>query len=52
MKIEVLEGTEDSAVERERQVAKWIIRGQSKRSKLITTSKFFFEKVGEDPPSF
>jgi len=40
------------AIEREWQVAEWIIRGQSKCDKLITTPKSFLSKVEEDPTSF
>ncbi len=37
---------------RKRLVAKWMIKGQAKRGKPITTSKPFAGKVGEDPTSF
>jgi len=33
-------------------VAEWMIKGQAKREKLITTPKSFSGKVGEDPTSF
>jgi len=33
-------------------VAEWIMKGQAKREKLITTPKSFSEKVGEDLTSF
>jgi len=33
-------------------VAEWMIRGQSKRGKLIITPKSFSEKVEENPTSF
>ncbi len=37
---------------RERLVAEWMIKGQAKRGKPITTPKAFSGKVGEDPTSF
>src|SRR6266540_3347189 len=37
---------------RERLVAEWMIKGQAKRGKPITTPKPFSGKVGEDPTSF
>ena len=33
-------------------MAEWMIKGQAKRGKPITTPKSFSEKVGEDPTSF
>jgi len=43
----VLEDVEDQAVERKRQIAKWMIRGQLKHSKLIIIPKLFARKVGK-----
>ncbi len=37
---------------RERLVAEWMIKGQTRRGKLITTPKSFSGKVEEDPTSF
>ncbi len=42
----------EQAENKERMVAKWMIKGQAKRRKLITTLKSFSGKVGEDPSSF
>ncbi len=42
----------EQAENRERMVAEWMIKGQAKREKPITTSKSFSGKVGEDPTSF
>ena len=38
----------NQAEERKRQVAEWMIRGQSKRDKSIATPRSFSGKVGED----
>ncbi len=42
----------DQAANRERIVAEWMIKGQTKRGKPITIPKSFSEKVEEDPTSF
>jgi len=43
---------QEQAENRERMVAEWMIKGQTKRGKPITTPKSFSEKVEEDPISF
>ena len=43
---------QEQAKNKERQVAKWMIKGQSKREKPITMPKIFLGKVEEDPTSF
>ena len=43
---------QEQADNRERIVAEWMIKGQAKREKPITTPKLFLEKVGEDLTSF
>ncbi len=51
-KIEIPENVENLAAEKEKQVAEWMVWGQSKWSKPITIPKSFAEKVREDPISF
>ncbi len=53
-KINVTRGDnqQEQAENRERMVAKWMIKGQAKREKPITTSKSFLGKVREDLTSF
>ena len=53
-KIPVSQGetVQEQNANRERLVAEWMIKGQSKREKPITTPKSFSGKVGEDPTSF
>src|SRR6266542_2911084 len=46
------ENAQEQTEDRERMVAKWMIKGQAKRGKPITISKSFLGKVGEDPTSF
>ncbi len=46
------ENAQEQTEDRERMVAKWMIKGQAKRGKPIITSKSFLGKVGENPTSF
>ncbi len=46
------DNVQEQAENRERMVAKWMIKGQTKRGKPITISKSFLEKVRENPTSF
>ncbi len=43
---------QEQAENRERMVTEWMIKGQAKRGKPITTPKSFSRKVGEDLTSF
>ena len=43
---------QEQAKNKERMMAEWMIKGQAKRGRPITTPKSFSGKVGEDPTSF
>ncbi len=43
---------QEQAEDREKMVTEWMIKGQAKRRKPITTPKSFSGKVGKDPMSF